>query len=256
MRTHRVIGAFWLAIAACFLSGCAGERPRDAAASAAPSRPAASHPTGPVATPTPAAPTDREESSVEAIDEKLVGTWELQRLDGLGEEGALPDGMRRVPTLIVQPDGRIGGFGGTNQYFGRLDTDAAARGEFRAREVGSTLMAGPHDDVERAFHRHLQASNRVSIDGDELTLRHADGSEARFRRAGAPADPDADANAGASPEAAPDAQPPAHDEPIHVDALVGSWRLADFLGDGPALPGGEPTVASRGLRGSTGTSAA
>ena len=48
------------------------------------------------------------------INKELFGTeWRLVSLDGRHPEG------EKIPTLKVYQDGRFGGFGGCNDYFGR-----------------------------------------------------------------------------------------------------------------------------------------
>ena len=86
-----------------------------------------------------------------------------------------------VAGMTASFDGsRIAGFSGVNRYAGPYSADAD--GAFGAGPLASTLMAGPEPlmEAEAAFLRLLQAAERFSVSGTELTLRTADGDTLVF----------------------------------------------------------------------------
>lgn len=114
-------------------------------------------------------------SSTEAPE--LSGQWTLS---GLG--GSLVHGGIKLPTLEVSPDGSVSGFGGVNQFQGRLTpAESTLFGP-----LATTRKAGPRPamELETRYLAHLQEATDWRMESGELVLSAGDTELARFRPAG------------------------------------------------------------------------
>lgn len=110
----------------------------------------------------------------------LAGDWNLQSIAGQDISKIVPPSMlRNKPGLTIAKDGRVGGFGGVNQLMSKLDMEALTRGEFKLAPVASTKMAGPSEamTLEQRFTSALDQTRGFALNGDNLTLRAADGAD-------------------------------------------------------------------------------
>lgn len=84
-------------------------------------------------------------------------------------------------TLILGVDGRVGGMGDCNRFFGPYTFDG--KGRFDISELGSTRVACPNQALEDEYFRALQEAASFRIDGDFLLLNDAGGKlTASFRK--------------------------------------------------------------------------
>lgn len=99
----------------------------------------------------------------------LVGEWTLTRLEGqpLGD-----DVKDRPPTLTVMEEGKFAGFAGVNRYFGSLDLEKLEAGEFAAGQMGSTMMAGPEEQMalEDRFMKLMAGADAAAVADGVLQL--------------------------------------------------------------------------------------
>jgi heat shock protein HslJ len=110
----------------------------------------------------------------------LVGDWNLQSIGGQNIGSIVPKGMMKdKPGLSISKDGRVGGFGGVNRLMSNLDFESLTRGEFKLSPVASTMMAGPTEamTLEQRFTSALNQARGFALNGDNLTLRGADGGD-------------------------------------------------------------------------------
>lgn len=101
----------------------------------------------------------------------LVGEWTLDSIEGGDVGEKLPPGARR-PSITIDAEGRVTGFGGVNRLSGSLDTAAAPRGEFKLGPLISTKMAGPPEamELENRFMRLLDEAGTFELSGDSLVV--------------------------------------------------------------------------------------
>jgi heat shock protein HslJ len=110
----------------------------------------------------------------QVTSEQLIGTeWQLADLGG---GGVVADVQT---TLFFPEEGRIGGGGGCNQYFGEYRLDAEG---FHVQGVGATRMACPETvmDQEDRFLKALEGAERIELREGMLYI-HAEGLEAPLR---------------------------------------------------------------------------
>ncbi|MGV8967984.1 MAG: META domain-containing protein [Cellulomonas sp.] len=74
-------------------------------------------------------------------------------------------------------DTQISGSSGVNRYSGGYTTSSS--GDFSVGQLISTLMAGPEADMqaETAYLKLLAAATTYRVEGDQLILLNADGTE-------------------------------------------------------------------------------
>lgn len=98
-------------------------------------------------------------------------TWLLTSQAVDGEMVAVPDGI--VVSLRME-DGRAGGTGGCNSYFGTYELDGF---DVTFSEIGSTLMAcpAPAGDVEAAYFANLGRVAEYRSGGIQMAFLDADG---------------------------------------------------------------------------------
>lgn len=115
----------------------------------------------------------------------VQGEWVLASIRG---EAVDLDAVPRAPTMRVDANGEIGGFGGVNSWGSTLDVSGMAEGRFDAAPPHTTLMAGPRDamELERRYMEAVRATDRFEVGADgALRLLGADGEELlRFSRSG------------------------------------------------------------------------
>lgn len=111
----------------------------------------------------------------------LVGEWNLASLNGR-DVSALSglDGKR--PSINIDPEGRIGGYGGVNRIGGGLDLAALAKGEFKTGPMFSTKMAGPPElmKLEDDFTAALSKVRRFDLKDGKLLLMGDEGTRLKF----------------------------------------------------------------------------
>ncbi len=119
-----------------------------------------------------------EETCVKAgVQTSLDNTyWKLVELNGAAV--APREGQREIHLLLRRDGNRVGGFAGCNQLSGRYQQDGT---RLRFVELGSTLVACPFLDDERAFLAALEKVTSYQSLGESLDLRDDAGSIARFR---------------------------------------------------------------------------
>jgi len=119
----------------------------------------------------------------------LAGThWALVQLNG---EAVAPEAGRTAPYIELNDETkRLSGSGGCNRLLGSYELDGSS---LRFRQVASTMMACPGDDVmahEQAFVKALGKVASYRIRGSTLLLRDQDKAEiARFEAQPAAAAP-------------------------------------------------------------------
>jgi heat shock protein HslJ len=129
-------------------------------------------------------PAPAEEAEPAAIPlAALQGEWTLTHIEGRPLADDVKD---RPPTLMVNDEGRLGGFAGVNRYFGQLDLEKLAAGRFDAGQIGSTLMAGDpaRMALEASFTRLLGEADGAAPGDDVLQLTKGGRVVLTFARAG------------------------------------------------------------------------
>lgn len=122
-------------------------------------------------------------SDVQIAD--LVGTWVLTQIEGSPVGRELPEGSRR-PSLTIDAEGSVSGFGGVNRLATRLDPLDIPRGRFHVGPIAATKMAGPPAAMalEDRFVRLLAAAETFQMDGGALVvLPGGKGAPMRMERA-------------------------------------------------------------------------
>lgn len=116
-------------------------------------------------------------------DASLTNTeWQLVRL---GEQKiALPKVVRRVPSILLNPEGnRVAGFGGCNRLMGSYELMGQ---DLSFKNMATTKMACPGDAMkfETAFMQALSGTRGWTIVGGKLTIVDGTGKGlAEFRTA-------------------------------------------------------------------------
>ncbi len=104
----------------------------------------------------------------------LTGEWVLHSLSG----EAIPAEIK-TPTLTINEDGSLAGFGGVNRFFGKV----AADDKKLFGPIGSTMMAGPPEAMKvesQLFQAFEKATRATSADGKLQLLDSADQVLAEF----------------------------------------------------------------------------
>lgn len=118
----------------------------------------------PAPTPKPGNPTEVPPSA------NLGGTAWL--LESFGEAGNLKYVLPRTEITLVfdGSNGRLGGSGGVNTYFGSYQATGAKL--TLTGPIGSTMMAGPQDtmDQESRYFTLLQTAESFKIEGKQLQI--------------------------------------------------------------------------------------
>lgn len=117
------------------------------------------------------------------VPSDLRGTWTLATMDG--RSVAMASGSAQRPTLDVQADGTVGGFGGVNQWGSRIDLTGLEANRFEITAPFSTMMAGEPASMrlESDFLRALGQARTYELRVGTLVLLGADGRELLgFRR--------------------------------------------------------------------------
>ncbi len=109
-------------------------------------------------------------------------TWRLTALPGQ----TLPAGRKREAVTVTFEAGRVHGFSGCNQFTGAYTLKG---GSLVLGALAGTMMACPEPamSVENRFLRLFSGTLGVTLAGDDLTLRPADGGDPlRFQREAPP----------------------------------------------------------------------
>lgn len=132
-------------------------------------------------------------SSFASADEglaALAGEWTLVELEGRRLADWLPPNWDdQPPSMVIEPDGSVGGYTGVNRMASKLDGAALVRGEFVLAPMISTRRAGPPElmHLEARYTGALQRARGVRLLGDALAVTPGpdrDESLARFTRTG------------------------------------------------------------------------
>ena len=115
------------------------------------------------------------------VDSELSGTaWVLEAFENT--DGAVPVAVPGGITLEFQPDGQAGGSGGCNGYGGAYQ---AQDGVLSFGEIASTLMLCADEDLmgqEQRYFEALRSASAYALNGDRLTITHANGTLSFTRR--------------------------------------------------------------------------
>lgn len=126
--------------------------------------------------------------SYEGLAQRVVGEWSLAALRGVPVAELGTDGVRDMPSLRIEPDGRASGASGVNRWFSSIDLARLSTGAFEFAPAGSTMMAGPEQAMalERGYLSAIAETRRIdpaSLANEQLRLLNADGEEVlRFDR--------------------------------------------------------------------------
>lgn len=140
------------------------------------------------ATTEPAQPGPGDEMSFAGLAQRIVGDWSLAALRGVPVDELPTEGVRDMPSLRIEPDGRASGAAGVNRWFSSIDLGQLAAGNLSFAPAGSTMMAGPDEAMalERDYLSAIRTVRRIDpapLASGELRLLDADGEEVlRFTR--------------------------------------------------------------------------
>ncbi len=108
------------------------------------------------------------------VDNELSGTsWVLESFET--DTGVVPVAVPGSITLEFQTNGQAGGSGGCNGYGGPYQAEAGA---LSFGDIASTLMLCDNEDLmgqEQLFYEALQNTSAYTLDGEALTITHANG---------------------------------------------------------------------------------
>ncbi len=112
----------------------------------------------------------------------LTGEWKLSSLNGRDASTLAGLGGKR-PSIRIEPDGRLSGFGGVNRIGGAIDLAALAKGQFKTGPMFSTKMAGPPEamQLEDDFTAALNKVRGFSVQDGCLSLT-GEGTNIDFTR--------------------------------------------------------------------------
>lgn len=111
----------------------------------------------------------------EQADTSVEGSWTITGLNN-GQGAVVSDATVNTLTATFA-DGEFSGFGGCNQLFGTYTTSGGDDG-IEIGPVGGTMMAceGDAGTIEAQYTAALGAVSTYVVDGDQLTMRDADGA--------------------------------------------------------------------------------
>lgn len=126
--------------------------------------------------------TSRDVAGEQSVS-SLSGSWVLDSIEGQPVSQVLPAGMQ-YPSISVQPDGKLTGFGGVNRLSSSLDLSAAESGTFKITPMISTKMAGPPEamSLESRFVNLLSETRSFNVSTGTLRLSNARGEIMVFNR--------------------------------------------------------------------------
>jgi len=120
----------------------------------------------------------------------LTGDWNVSKIDGKDPASiANTSSITRLPSMSIDPAGKVSGSTGVNRYASNIDPARLASGKFSLSPAATTKMAGTPEasQIETAFTSALSKVSSIdlkSLAGGTLSLLGEDGNEVlRFIRA-------------------------------------------------------------------------
>ncbi len=104
----------------------------------------------------------------------LGGEWIIQSVNGK----PVPTDMERTPFLAFDVEQqRVHGYAGCNLTNGSIGQEEGKPGSLRFGQMITTMMAGPHLDVEQRILQQLEKVTSFRLTADQLSLTDEAGNE-------------------------------------------------------------------------------
>ncbi|MDR2466592.1 MAG: META domain-containing protein [Prevotellaceae bacterium] len=100
----------------------------------------------------------------------IHGEWTLVSVKSAAGETLTPDAPEKTPTVKLEADGKVSGFGGCNRYTGTFTTDDKASLKFSS-PLAATRKMCPGANIEGAFFAAVAASDSYKIADGRLILK-------------------------------------------------------------------------------------